>query len=150
MRTIQREIASAFIFSKDGYILLGKNAVGGVYQNKWLIPGGGVDDSESLYDALKREVREEVGFDVDEASVEPFPNVISGKSERKAEGSDEVIMVEMNFNDFIVRFPKPASELVPALNDDFAYAEWVPEHDLGDREFSPGTHQRLQELGLIA
>jgi 8-oxo-dGTP diphosphatase len=54
------------LIEKSGKILLGKKADGvGPYPGKWLIPGGGVNaETESIDDAMKREVKEETNLDV--------------------------------------------------------------------------------------
>ena len=49
----------------SGRVLLVKQ-VGGPYAGAWLLPGGGVDEGESLETGLRREMREETGCDIDD------------------------------------------------------------------------------------
>jgi 8-oxo-dGTP diphosphatase len=50
-----------------GRVLLVKQT-GGPYAGAWLLPGGGVDDGESLETALRREMREETGCELESLS----------------------------------------------------------------------------------
>ena len=45
----------------DNEVLLVKN----VSESKWHLPGGGINNSESSYEAAKREVKEELDFDLE-------------------------------------------------------------------------------------
>jgi 8-oxo-dGTP diphosphatase len=47
----------------SGHVLLVKQ-IGGPYAGAWLLPGGGVDDGESIEEALRREMREETGLEI--------------------------------------------------------------------------------------
>jgi len=82
MRTIKRDIVGAFIFSNDQQILLGKNGKGGVYEDLWVIPGGGIDDGESKRKALARDVQEEVGMDISGAKITGLDEVLTGQSKK--------------------------------------------------------------------
>ena len=47
----------------SGRVLLVKQ-IGGPYAGAWLLPGGGVDEGESIEDGLRREMREESGCEL--------------------------------------------------------------------------------------
>ncbi len=149
MRTIERAIAGAFLFSNDGYILLGKNRSGGVFQDQWVVPGGGIDEGENPEEAMRREILEEVGIDVTGQEAIFQADIQTGSSEKTLRDSGERVNVVMNFHDFVVTIDKPASEIPIILEDDFGYAEWVAINDLSGKQFSPSTEYRLKALNLL-
>lgn len=55
----------------------------------YVFPGGGVEDGESLEDALIREVREESGFAVDASSIQRYGQIVLKKSNRDYAGFDQ-------------------------------------------------------------
>ncbi|MEO8165844.1 MAG: Nudix family hydrolase [Betaproteobacteria bacterium] len=58
------DVAAAVIEQADGRFLLTQRPVGKVYEGYWEFPGGKVEPGESVAEALDRELREELGIDV--------------------------------------------------------------------------------------
>lgn len=61
------EVAAAVLENSDGQFLLAQRPAGKVYAGYWEFPGGKVEAGESAADALKRELHEELGLEVDTA-----------------------------------------------------------------------------------
>ncbi|HSX16837.1 MAG TPA: NUDIX hydrolase [Patescibacteria group bacterium] len=150
MRTIQRDIVGAFIFSNDNHILLGKSGDGGVYQGVWVVPGGGIEPGETLLQAMKRETMEEVGLELTDAVITPLTDeFLTGKSEKTLKDGERV-MVEMRFHDFVVKIPHPAADTPIDLQDDLGEASWLPIGTLDSLKLAPGVAYRLRKLGYLS
>lgn len=148
MRTVERTIVGGFIFSKDGYILLGKSASGGVYSDNWLIPGGGIEPGETKLQAVKREVLEETGVDISDATITPLKEVSLGESQKTLKDGQRVL-VKMEFYDFVVELPYPASEIDLVGGDDFESPQWHAVTDLKDLNIGPTMQATLTKLGHL-
>ncbi len=61
------EVAAAVILRADGKFLLAQRPAGKVYAGYWEFPGGKVENGESAEAAVKRELHEELGIDVERA-----------------------------------------------------------------------------------
>lgn len=61
------DVVAAVITRPDGSFLLARRPAGKVYAGYWEFPGGKVEPGEALTHALKRELREELGIEVDVA-----------------------------------------------------------------------------------
>lgn len=62
------EVVAAVLRKSDGTYLLAQRPPGKVYAGYWEFPGGKVEPGESLDAALRREIREELGIDVQASS----------------------------------------------------------------------------------
>ncbi len=61
-----RVSVKAFVTNKEGHFLLQKERRG-----VWDLPGGGLDFGENPTEGLKREIKEEMGLDVDSVELRP-------------------------------------------------------------------------------
>ncbi len=153
MRQIKRIIASALIFSKDNKILMGRKDPkrGGVYPDCWHIPGGGVEDGQTLEEALKREVLEEVGIDITPYKIVPIPYIDDGVAEKTLRNSGEKVLCRMEFHRFKVEInDKKANEIKLQLNDDLVETKWFTMAELPAVKQIPGGKEFFQKIGYIA
>lgn len=139
MRTIKREIVSAVLVSSDEKVLFGKKDPkrGGVYADCWHLPGGGVEENETHEDALRREILEEVGVNIQDAPIHFIDNDDHGTSEKILPETDEKVLCEMTFNVYRVDLPKLARDIPVRLNDDLVEYRWIPKNELPSVKLTP-------------
>lgn len=151
MREIQRIIASAIIISKDCKILMGKKdpAKGGVYSDCWHIPGGGVDEGETLEQTLRREVLEETGIDISPYKIKPIPFIGSGVAEKILKNGEKVLC-SMQFNRFEIDInDKNAGAILLRPTDDLVEMRWFDSKELKSIKHIPGGEEFLFKAGYI-
>jgi ADP-ribose pyrophosphatase YjhB (NUDIX family) len=113
------------VLDETGRILL----VEQTYRNGWYLPGGGVRRKEPLDEALRRELREEVG-------VEPAePPRLHGLYWNFAESKSDYVAV------FVVeRWSRRPARSIEIANDRFFAPDELPE------DTSPAARRRIAEL----
>lgn len=61
------EVAVGVLINSEGAVLLGQRPEGKPYAGYWEFPGGKIESGETLFEALKRELSEEIDVVIDDA-----------------------------------------------------------------------------------
>ncbi len=59
------EVAAGILLDTQGRYLLGQRPEGKPYAGYWEVPGGKIEKGESVFEALKRELQEELGIEIE-------------------------------------------------------------------------------------
>ena len=111
------------ILARDGQVLLVKH----VYEKFWYLPGGAVEQNETLDGAVRREAAEEVGASLKELRLfGTYTNFENGKSDHV------IVFLSENF------------ELNGQSDDEIEKCEFFALEDLPEM-ISPGSSQRINE-----
>ena len=121
----------ALIFEGDAILLVER--AGEPLKGYWSLPGGLVETGESIEDAVRREVREETGLQVELLSrFDIFERIM-----RDAEGRAEYHYVLV---DYICKVVGGA----PCAGDDVSRLEWVKRPALGNYKLTEGTLEAIE------
>jgi len=152
MRTIEREIVAAMIVSRDDMLFFGKKPAGqgGVYVDYWHIPGGGVEEGESLETALRREIQEETGIDVHAGEVKLIDDDGYGESEKTLKDGEKVLC-KMHFLVYRIDLPLDHDEIEIELNDDLEKSQWIKleKAALSQVKLTPPSVELFKRLNII-
>ncbi len=103
----------------------------------WSLPGGRVEPGESDADAVRREVAEETGLDVE---VGP----LAGEVVRPGVGD-----VVYRIRDYVVAIVGGATSAAPVAGDDADDVAWVAIDRLGERDLTDGLLQALRGWSVL-
>ena len=97
------------------FLIVKRNENDDLYPGAWEFPGGHLEDSETLKDGLKRELKEEIGF------VDEFEPIITHYYDEIKERNGELIH-ELEI-DFIINVD--SSKINVILSDEHCDYKWV-------------------------
>ncbi|MEI6266956.1 MAG: NUDIX hydrolase [bacterium] len=148
MRTIHRDIVGGYVFSKDGKLLLGKNRKGGVYEGSFGVPGGGVENGETNEIALRREIEEETGIDINNSKISSLRTAF-GVNKKTLQNTGERVLVKITFFDFRIDIDQKASEILVKTDSDWHKHHWFDANELNEINLADPTKIALIEMGII-
>ncbi|AYY48171.1 nucleoside triphosphatase NudI [Citrobacter freundii] len=139
----QRTIVCPLI-QNDGCYLLCKMADDrGVFPGQWALSGGGVDPGERIEEALRREVREELGEQLVLSEITPWTFSDDIRTKTYADGSQEEIYM------IYLIFDCVAANREVNINEEFQAFAWVKAEDLGTYDLNIATRKTLTLKGLL-
>ena len=139
----QRTIVCPLI-QNDGCYLLCKMADDrGVFPGQWALSGGGVEPGERIEEALRREVREELGEQLVLSDITPWTFSDDVRTKTYADGSQEEIYM------IYLIFDCVAANREVNINEEFQAFAWVKAEDLGTYDLNIATRKTLTLKGLL-
>ncbi|EGT0644623.1 MULTISPECIES: nucleoside triphosphatase NudI [Citrobacter] len=139
----QRTIVCPLI-QNDGCYLLCKMADDrGVFPGQWALSGGGVEPGERIEEALRREVREELGEQLVLSDITPWTFSDDVRTKTYADGSQEEIYM------IYLIFDCVAANREVKINEEFQAFAWVKAQDLGSYDLNIATRKTLTLKGLL-
>jgi nucleoside triphosphatase len=141
-QVVRRLIVVGVIFNKRGEILLSKMPPNrGVFPGQWGLPGGGVENGETIEQGLHREIKEELGLDITDLTPVLFKDGTYQKS--FADATRKTIYMV-----FLVYRCRAVHENV-VLNPEFSDFAWVPPEKLGSFDLNPETLDTFRRMGIV-
>ncbi len=127
------------LIEKDDQILFGRKRVNvGPYPNTWHLIGGGVEDGEPVIEAVKREIKEEAGIEVDHITPLGF--------DEDFEPNKDGEITHYIFLIFQAHYV--SGKLRP--DDDIEHLEWIPKSKLATLELNRPTIKYFKKVGYLA
>ena len=134
---MKTRVVAATVIEKQGRFLFGRKGKDvPPYPNKWLILGGGMREGESIHEALRREIREEAGIEIDD--IEPL-GFDEDTGIRKGEE------VHFIFLQFMSRWKSGE----PRPGDDIFELKWADKSDIPGIDFSKPTVKLFRRIGFL-
>lgn len=133
----QRVIVSVLIKCKDKYLFIKQNKKGGAYQDCLHLVGGGLEENETLEEAIKREVMEEVHIALEK--VVPF------------DFDSDITMYKGEMTHLIfLRYTAEIAEFSGYPASDAKEIVWLSKDEILNYKHNEPSMRFLRKLGLIS
>jgi nucleoside triphosphatase len=136
----KRIIVVGLVWNQNGELLFCKMPEDrGVFPGQWGFPGGGIEPNEMMEDGLRRELREELGIQVE--NIEPAFFKDGQYQKTFKDGSKELVyMIFLVFNCV------PNTDRL-VLNEEFDEYRWVREAEFRSLDLNTETIDTLRRIG---
>lgn len=139
----QRTIVCPIIQNEGEYLLCKMAADRGVFPGQWALSGGGMEPGETMETALRREIREELGGELEITEVRPWAFRDDIRTKTYADGStEEIYMIYLIFDCI-------SANRTISFNEEFQEVRWVPAEKIGELDLNEATRVTFSQKGLI-
>ncbi|QND60294.1 nucleoside triphosphatase NudI [Mesorhizobium huakuii] len=139
----QRIIVCPLIENDGAYLLCKMPSDRGVFPGQWALSGGGMEAGENIEEALRREIREELGDKLEIVQATPWTFRDDVRVKTYADGStEEIYMIYLIFD-------CRAANRTVELNDEFEDHAWVRAGAFDSYDLNAATLITLAAKGLI-
>ena len=126
------------IIEKNNQLLFGKKKPGvGPYPDTWHLLGGGVEEGESLTDAIKREVREEANIEIE------IEKSLGFDEDFEPDKHNE--MTHYIFLTFLTKYISGETK----AGDDIEKIKWIPKEETYQTKLSRPSVKLFKELKYL-
>lgn len=139
----QRTIVCPLIQNEGDYLLCKMADDRGVFPGQWALSGGGVEPGEHIEEALRREIREELGDKLVLSAITPWTFSDDTRVKTYADGrKEEIYMIYLIFDCI-------SANREIAINEEFQDYAWVNPADLPKYDLNVATRRTLSLKGLL-
>jgi 8-oxo-dGTP diphosphatase len=133
--TLRTVLVAAAVVIEGGRVLLTQRKVGAHLEGKWEFPGGKVESGEDPRDALRRELREELG-------IETVVGEIVDVTFHRYEEADKAVLLLFFLASRTAASPNPRALDVAAF-------EWATREKLDPAQFPPADAAVLAKVAML-
>ncbi|KMJ45620.1 nucleoside triphosphatase [Xenorhabdus khoisanae] len=132
------------VIQNDGEFLLCKMASDrGVFPGQWALSGGGMEPGETMEEALRREIREELGEALEITEVKPWAFRDDVRVKTYPDGTtEEVYMIYLIFDCI-------SANRDITFNEEFQEIVWVSPATMKDMDLNEATRITFIQKGII-
>ncbi|AMO48008.1 Nucleoside triphosphatase nudI [Enterobacter sp. FY-07] len=139
----QRTIVCPLIQNDGAYLLCKMANDRGVFPGQWALSGGGVEPGERIEEALRREIREELGDKLQLSQITPWTFRDDVRLKTYPDGSTEQIYM------IYLIFDCVSANREIEINEEFQAYTWVAPADLHRYDLNEATRLTLKMKGLL-
>lgn len=139
----QRIIVCPVILNNGEFLLCKMASDRGVFPGQWALPGGGMEPGETMETALRREIMEELGEELNITDIRPWAFRDDTRTKTYQDGTtEEIYMIYLIFDCI-------SANRKITFNEEFQEITWVSPEKLKDMDLNEATRITFTQKGLI-
>lgn len=139
----QRIIVCPIIENNGEYLLCKMADDLGVFPGQWALSGGGMEPGETIEQALRREIREELGEALQITQMTPWTFRDDVRTKTYPDGTQEPIYM------LYLIFDCVSANRQITVNEEFQEVAWVRPDKLGELDLNEATRITFAQKGML-